>query len=303
MVEAKEVKVEVEIFRKRKPKKEASLIERAIATDDLPKEITGEPLKYAIDERTPIDRMRKGSLIHVPSNYMALLYTEEKEGIIRVHGVYGYSEPEAPHKIEELPELKSKGLIRKTYSLKVVYIKTDREDFGISPHPKRVYSSRFYTLSVLTTDLIPVNYRVFRFEVQVLDAAAFVSKLSAKRITLTYRKVKEYLLYEFHWIVDEILSKYDLLSAIKDKLQIQKKVMDKFSKVVGNISLELLGFVWDYDIDTDIRDRYFWLHVQEVSPPDVLRMETLRDMAGKLAKSQTTAGAGARATVELASQR
>jgi len=192
-------------------------------------------------------------------------------------------------------------LIRKRYDVKIAYVKIDREDFGISPHPEKVYSSRFYALSVLTTDLIPVNYRVFRFEVQAVDAATFMSKISTKRIALTYEAVKNYLLHEFHWIVDEILSKYDLLSAMKDKLQIQNGVMEKFSKLVSSISLELLGFVWDYDIDTSIRDRYFWLHVQKVSPPDVLRMETLREMATELAKSQTTAGAGARAVVDLAS--
>ncbi|MGH9923307.1 MAG: hypothetical protein ACRD38_11205, partial [Nitrososphaerales archaeon] len=46
---------------------------------------------------------------------------------------------------------------------------------------------------------------------------------------------------------------------------------------------------WDYDIQENIRDRYFWLYVQKVSPPEVLQMETAFDMSRALASNSGTA--------------
>jgi hypothetical protein len=68
----------------------------------------------------------------VPSDYYAVLYTESARGLSRIHGIFEYSKPEAPHKIDDLPELPTEGIIRKSYDVKVVYIKNDREDFGIN---------------------------------------------------------------------------------------------------------------------------------------------------------------------------
>ena len=305
MVTAKEVKAEVEVYRAYGIAVKRRLIERAVAVDQLAvsKETSQSHLENSVKKLTPIYGIRKGAQLHVPSDYVAVLYTEEKGGVCRLHGIYEYSEPEAPHKIEELPELRTKGIIWKRYDVKVVYVKTDREDFDLNLLERKIYRSADYDLSVLTTDLLPIYYRVFRLEVQVTDVTTFLIRLAAQRVALTYESVKGWLLQELHWILNETLSKYDLINAMKDKLSIQRDVEKRFSILLNSVGLELLSLVWDYDIDSSIRDRYFWLHVQKVPPEEVLKMETLLGMARELAKSPTTAGAGAREAVGLVSSK
>ncbi|MCI0561342.1 MAG: hypothetical protein MN733_22885, partial [Nitrososphaera sp.] len=240
----------------------------------------------------PIHRIRKGVKIHVPSDYYAILYTVGSRGVSRIHGIFEYSEPEAPHKIDELPELPTKGIIRKSYDVKIVYLKNDRENFRISI-PDYIYSSRESKLSpILTTDLLPVHYRVFRLEVQASDPNAFLTRIISKRMSPTYDDIKQWVLQELYWIISNELTKYDLLNAVKEKMNIQSEVQQKLSNRLEEMALELLTFVWDYDIEEIIRDRYFWIHVQKISSSEVLRMETLIKMSEELSKSQYTTGAG-----------
>ncbi len=295
MVEASEVKAEPEIFSERGSPRRRGLIVSAVATDKA--EPTSRPDTVVL-MGTPIHRMRKGVKVHVPSDYYALLYNEEAKGVCRIRGVFEYSEPEAPHKIDELPEVPLKGIIRKSFEVKSLYIKNDREDFEISL-PDHIYSTKKVGLSaVLTTDLMPVHYNIFRLEVVTQDPSSFLTQLISERIDPSYRKIKDRVLQELYWIIHEELTKYDLLNAIKKKDDIQKTVSERFSGRLNEISLELLSFVWDYDLDEGIRDRYFWLHVQNISPSEVLRMETLLNMSRELSKSPYTTGPGSQTVLQ-----
>ena len=124
MVDASEIKARIEVYRTSGIPSYPRLIEKAIAVDSLVKQPTGGSgsLERQITSLDDIDRIRRGAKLHVPSDYIAVIYTE-REGICRVHGIYEYSEPEAPHKIESLPEVELKGIIRKTFAVNILYIK------------------------------------------------------------------------------------------------------------------------------------------------------------------------------------
>lgn len=283
MVEASEIRAEPDILQERGIKTNRKILERGVAIDRLAANV-GD-IYSAIALATPIHRIRKGVKIHVPADYYAVFYTESRRGGSRIHGIFEYSEPEAPHKIDELPDLQTKGIIRKSYDIRLVYVSNDREDFNIRI-PEFIYSSRSIGLTpILTTDLLPVHYRIFRLEVQPNDPNAFLTRLITKRIRPTYFDLRIWILQELYWIISTELTRYDLLGAIKDKAAIQKNVQEKFASRLGEIALELLAFVWDYDIEDNIRDRYFWLHVQKIPSLDVLRMETLVNMSKELSKS------------------
>lgn len=299
MVDASELKAEFEIYAEHGKNKEKQIIERAISSEKIPN-IPNLNLVTSTNFASPITRIRKGAKLHVPSDYHAIIYTEESKGICRFHGVLGYSEPENPHKIDELPELPLKGFIRKSYEARVLYIKTDREDFGIRFAENEVYITRNSGWSpILTTDLMPVYYNVFRLETQIIDPNTFLTRLISKRVQPVYERVKTWVLQELHWIVNGEVSKFDLLSAIKKKLTIQKTIEAEFQTRLQDIGLDLLGFVWDYDIEKSIRDRYFWLHVQKIPSKEVLRMETLLNMSKELSKSPSTAGSGAQTVIGM----
>ncbi|MEM2139391.1 hypothetical protein [Nitrososphaera sp.] len=291
MVEASEIKAEADVLLEKGAPTKRTLFERAVALDRLPATM-GDPVKGVRIFGTPVHRIRKGVKIHVPSDYYAVLYTENARGMSRIHGIFEYSEPEAPHKIDDLPELPTKGIIRKSYDVKIVYIKNDREDFGINI-PDYTYSTRQEGLSaILTTDLLPIHYRVFRLEIQITDPNAFITRIIAERIEPSYRAIRNWIVQELYWIVSNELTKYDLLSAIKEKMQIQKEVHDRLVQKLAGLSLELLSFVWDYDIQDSIRDRYFWLHVQKILPTEVLKMETLVNMSRELSHSPQSVSGG-----------
>ena len=293
MVDASEIKARIEVYRTSGIPSYPRLIEKAIAVDSIVKQPTGgsEYLERQITSLDDIDRIRKGAKLHVPSDYIAVIYTE-REGICRVHGIYEYSEPEAPHKIESLPEVELKGIIRKTFAVNILYVKIRRDDFDIEL-PDKVYSTKdVLGIPILTTDLMPVFYKVFKLEAQIIDVNMFLNRLASKRIAFSYKSVKGYLLNQLHWIVNKELSKYDLLTAIKEKVEIQSNIEEDFKSLLKDTALELLGFVWDYDIESNIRDRYFWLHVQNVSPQYVMRMETLHNMSVELSQAPMTASSG-----------
>jgi hypothetical protein len=291
MVDASEIRARIDYYRINGISTDSRLIERAIAVDKINKSTTPrENLQRLIESSEDIDRIRRGAKLHVPSDYIATIFTE-KEGVCRVHGIYEYSEPEAPHKIESLPEVELKGIIRKTFAVNIIYIKIRRDDFDIEL-PNKVYSTKeFLEIPILTTDLMPVYYKLFKLEAQIIDVNMFLNRLASKRIDFSYKSVKDYLLNQLHWIINKELSQYDLLTAIKEKVGIQNNIEKDFRSLLKDIALELLGFVWDYDIDSHIRDRYFWLHVQNVPPKYVMRMETLYNMSLELSKSEALASA------------
>lgn len=292
MVETSEIKAEPDVLQERGVVTHRKLLERGVAIDRLPGTVNDIHSSISL-LAAPIHRIRKGVKVHVPADYYAIFYTEAARGVSRIHGIFEYSEPEAPHKIDELPDLTTKGLIRKSYDIKVVYVRNDREDFNIRI-PEFIYSSRGIGLTaILTTDLLPIHYRIFRLEVQPTDPNAFLTRLISKRIRPSYFDLRTWILQELYWIISNELTKYDLLSAIKEKATIQKNVHEHLTSRLGEVSLELLSFVWDYDIEDMIRDRYFWLHVQNIPSIDVLRMETLVNMSQELSKSPQTVSGGA----------
>ena len=251
-----------------------------------------------INAMEDIDRIRKGAKLHVPSDYVAVIFTE-KEGVCRIHGIYDYSEPEAPHRIESLPEVELKGIIRKTFAVNILYIKIRRDDFEIDI-PDDIYSTKeILGIPILTTDLMPVFYKVFKLEAQIIDVNMFLNRLATKRINFSYKSIKDYLLNQLHWIINKELTKYNLLTAIKEKVEIQNVIEEDFKSLLNDTALDLLGFVWDYDIDSNIRDRYFWLHVQHVSPQYVMKMETLHNMSIELSKSTSIASSGVQALLDI----
>lgn len=294
MVDATEIKARIEIYRSLGRSSHPSLIEQAIPSDIIPKTATKNFKVPSIK----IDRIRKGAKLHVPSDYMAVLYTE-KEGICRIHGIYEYTEPDNPHKIETLPEVTLKGIIRKSYEISIIYVKIGRDNFGIDL-PAKIYSTRkTLGLPILTTDLMPVFYKLFKFEAQIIDVNLFLTRLADKRIEFSYKGVRDYILNQLHWIINKELSKYDLLTAIKEKMTIQRTIELEYNDILKDIALDILSFVWDYDIEMSIRDRYFWLHVQNVPPDEVMKMETLLGMSKELSKSPSTARSGAQTIIGL----
>ena len=198
-----------------------------------------------------------------------------------------------------MPEVELKGIIRKTFAVNILYIKIRRDDFDIEL-PDNVYSTKeVLGIPILTTDLMPVFYKVFKLEAQIIDVNMFLNRLASKRIAFSYKSVKDYLLNQLHWIVNKELSKYDLLTAIKEKIEIQSNIEEDFKSLLKDMALELLGFVWDYDIESNIRDRYFWLHVQNVSPRYVMRMETLHNMSVELSHNPMTASSGVQTLLNI----
>jgi membrane protease subunit (stomatin/prohibitin family) len=137
-----------------------------------------------------------------------------------------------------------------------------------------------------TTELAPLlTFGSFWFKVE--DTTLFVNEVVGGQNAYSTADVNNFLRGFINEKMIDVLSKYDLQTVFtkldETSNEVKASLIDYFKRIgVQMVDLKFEGI----DTTPEFRDRLFWLKSGRVSGDEVIRMETVRQAAAELGKSQ-----------------
>ena len=135
-----------------------------------------------------------------------------------------------------------------------------------------------------TTDLAPLlTNGTFWF--RVTNSQVFVNEVVGMRALYTTPQVNDFLRGYMNERIIDSLSRYSLESVFtkldETSIEVKNNILDAFKRIgLDVVDLKFEGI----DTTPEYRERLFWLKATG-SPQEVLRMQTVKETAGELAKS------------------
>jgi membrane protease subunit (stomatin/prohibitin family) len=140
-----------------------------------------------------------------------------------------------------------------------------------------------------TTELAPLmTYGSFWFKIE--DPSIFVNEVVGGQNAYSTSDINDFLRGFVNEKMINELSRYDLVTVFtkldETSAQVKANIIDYFRRLgIQVVDLKFEGI----DTTPEYRERLFWLKAGKISPEEVLRMETVKEAAKELGKSQ---GAG-----------